>query len=287
MASSARRQAVGMMAACSTLWSIAGILIKLIPWNAMVIAGVRSLLAAGVMYIFLRRSGMKVRWNRYSAVSALLMSLTMFSFIFSNKLTTAANAIVLEYTSPAFILIFSAVFFHQKFHRADLIAVIATIFGISLFFFDQLSGGRLFGNCVAIFSGVVVAWQYIINGKADTESRMSGILIGHLITAAIGIPMIAVFPPVLTGTAVGSMLVLGVVQLGVPYILYGLALKNCPPLACSLVGAIEPMLNPVWVFLLDGEKPGVFPLIGAVIVLAAVTGWCVWRDRFVTEHSNA
>ncbi len=114
---------------------------------------------------------------------------------------------------------------------------------------------------------------------------MSGILIGHLFTAIIGVPMIFVFPTPVTSTAVLSILALGIVQLGIPYVFYGLAVKTCPPLACSLIGAIEPLLNPVWVFLFSGEAPGVYALFGGAIVIFAVTGWCVWRDKFVASHS--
>jgi drug/metabolite transporter (DMT)-like permease len=287
MASKARKQAVGMMVVCSSLWSIAGILIKLIPWNPLVITGLRSLLAAVVMAVFMRYTHLKVKIDRYSIASGVFMCATMVSFVLSNKLTTAANAIVLEYTSPAFILIFSALFFRQKFHRADLITVLATMFGISLFFFDKLSGGKLPGNLISIFSGMCVAITYILSGKADTDSRMSGILFGHLAAAAIGVPMIFFTPMQITGTAVASILTLGIVQLGIPYVLYGLALKNCPPLACSLIGAIEPLLNPVWVFLFAGEAPGAFSLFGGAIVIISVTGWCVWRDRFVAAHASA
>lgn len=287
MTSGARRQSVLMMVICSALWSTAGILIKLIPWNSLVISGLRSLLAAGVMVIFMVHSGIHCRIDRYSVSSGLFMSVTMLVFIISNKLTTAANAIVLEYTSPAFIVLFSALFLHQKFHRADMLTVVATLFGISLFFFDKLSGGRLSGNLLSILSGVCVAANYIIAGRAKIDSRMSGILFGHLGAALVGLPMMFFTPMPLKPVAIVSILFLGIFQLGIPYVLYGLALKNCPPLACSLIGAIEPLLNPVWVFLFAGEAPGMFSLLGGIIVLSSVTGWCIWRDRFVAAHSSA
>lgn len=282
-----RRKSEGMMVAAALLWSTGGVLIKLIPWNAMVIGGARSLLAAGVLLIYIRLSGAKIRFNRYSVSSGICMAGLLFSFVVANKLTTAANAIVIQYTSPAFILIFSALFFRQKFRRADVAAVVFTIFGISLFFFDRLTPGHLLGNCVAVLSGILCALDYIICGRADTDSRLSGILFSHVAAAAAGLAFVPAFPPVMTPAAVWSVLALGIFQIGVSYIFYALALRGCPPLACSLIGAVEPLLNPVWVFLYNGESPGKFALLGGAVVLVSVTGWCVWRDRFVAAHSGA
>lgn len=281
------RRAVLFMAACAGLWSIAGIFIKLIPWNALVIAGARSLVAAAVVAVFIRVTGKKIRLNRYSLLSGIFLSGTYLAFVTANKMTTAANAIVLQFTAPVFILVISALVFRQRFHRVDLVTVAVTVFGISLFFFDKLGAGSLFGNGVGILSGVLMAGMYLTTGKADEDSRMTGILLGQLFTAAVGLPFAFVYETPVTMPALLGILVLGVVQLGIPYILYGLAVKNCPPLACSLIGAIEPLLNPVWVFLFAGELPGVYALIGGVVVIASVTGWCVWHDRFIAANSSA
>ncbi|NLG92074.1 MAG: EamA family transporter, partial [Clostridiales bacterium] len=102
-------------------------------------------------------------------------------------MTTAANAIVLQFTSPVFIMILSAFFFHQRFYKADIIAVAFTLTGISLFFFDKLGTGNLIGNCLAILAGLFMAGMYVFTGRMDDDARMSGILFGHLFTAVIGI----------------------------------------------------------------------------------------------------
>jgi drug/metabolite transporter (DMT)-like permease len=279
-------KAVGLMFAASVLWSSGGILIKLIPWNAAFISGMRSLIAAAAMFIFMRVSGGKIRFNRYSVSTALFMTCMMFSFVVSNKLTTAANAIVLEYTSPILILVFSAMFLKQKFMRQDVVAVAAVFLGISLSFFDHITPGHLLGNCVALLSGVFCAAMYVICGEADMESRVSGILLSQLLTAVIGVPFAIIDPPKVTLTAVLSLAALGVFQIGISYIFYAMAMRDCPPLACSLIGAAEPLLNPVWVFLFNGEAPGAFALVGGAVVILAVTGWCVWRDRFLAAHSS-
>ena len=279
------KRAILLMVICASLWSIAGIFIKLIPWNPLVIAGFRSLISAFVVLAFMHAAKMKIKLNRFSIVSGIFIAGTFFAFVSANKMTTAANAIVLQFTSPIFILIISAIVFHQRFHKADLITVIVTLFGISLFFFDKLGTGSLLGNFMGILAGFFMAGMYIITGRADEDSRMSGILFGHVLTAIIGVPMMFVFLTPITTTALLSVLALGIVQLGIPYVLYGLAVKHCPPLACSLIGAIEPLLNPVWVFIFNGEAPGMYALFGGAIVITAVTGWCIWRDRFVAKNA--
>lgn len=178
MQQAAQKRAILLMIICSTLWSIAGIFIKLIPWNALVIAGWRSLISAGCVVIYMRIARLRVRLNRISFMCGVFLALTFLAFVSANKLTTAANAIVLQFTAPVFILILSALVFRQRFARADVIAVLLTMCGIALFFLGQLSSGSLLGNIVAIGAGLSMAIMYIVTGRADEESRMSGILIG-------------------------------------------------------------------------------------------------------------
>ncbi|MEM1484772.1 EamA family transporter [Oscillospiraceae bacterium PP1C4] len=281
----AEKRAILLMLICASLWSIAGIFIKLIPWNPLVIAGWRSLISSGCVLLFMRFSSQKIKLNRSSFLSGIMLSLTFLAFVCANKLTTAANAIVLQFTAPVFILILSWLLFHQRFARADLITVALTIAGISLFFFDQLAPGNLLGNIVAIFAGFSMACMFIATGRTDPESRISGILLGHLFTALVGVPMMFVFDTPFTTPAVLSILALGIVQLGIPYVLFAIAVKDCPPLVCSLLGAIEPLLNPVWVFLFAGERPGLFALCGGGIVIITITAWCVWRDRALVKST--
>ncbi|MEG0803809.1 MAG: DMT family transporter, partial [Pygmaiobacter sp.] len=150
--------------------SIAGIFIKLIPWNGLVIAGWRSLLSSLCVIVYMRRTGLKFKWDKHSVSSGAFMMLVFLGFVSANKLTTAANAIVLQYTAPVFILVISALFLKQKFSRADILAVLLTLCGISLFFFDQLSPGNMLGNCVAIGAGLAMACMFIIGGNAGEES---------------------------------------------------------------------------------------------------------------------
>lgn len=273
-----RNRAILEMLLCAALWSIAGIFIKLIPWNSIVIAGLRSLIAGLVMFVYMRARGIGFTADRRSLAGGAALCLTLTCFVAANKLTTAANSIVLQFTAPMFIVVFSALFLKKRFSRADVLAVVLTMAGISLFFFDQLTPGHLAGNCVAIFAGIAFACYYMSLEGASESQRMSAILIAHGLTFLVGLPFTFVYPPELSAAPVACILVLGVVQLGIPYVLLGRASGACPPLACSLLGAVEPLLNPVWVFIFDGEAPGLWALIGGVVVVATITVWCVYGD---------
>jgi drug/metabolite transporter (DMT)-like permease len=271
------RGAILMMLACAALWSIAGLFIKAIPWNPLVIAGVRSLIASGVVLLYMRTRGMRPRFGRGALISGIMLCLTFMAFVTANKMTTSANTIVLQYSAPVFIMVISAMAFRQRFRRADYWVVAVTVLGIALCFLDKMNAGGMLGNIIAVFSGLFLAGMYVATGHTDETQRMSGILLGHLFTAAIGLPMMLIFPTPITGAALINVAILGVFQLGIPYVLYGIAAGRCSPLAACLVGVAEPLLNPLWVFLFDGEAPGLMALLGGAVVIAAVTVWCI-RD---------
>lgn len=268
-----------MFLVCTLMWSISGVLIKTIPWNAIVIAGMRSFFAGIVMAVYIKASGMRYYLDRTAIISGIFISLLFMSFVLANKLTTAANAIVIQSSAPMFVLLYNIFFGGKRAGKIDVFAVILAMFGISIFFFDQLSAGMMLGNFVALFSGVLMAAVYITTCGASSESNMNGILLAHGITAMIGIPAAFLFETPLGGGSVGGILLLGIVQLGIPYVLYGLAVQHCPPLACSLLGITEAIFNPIWVFIASGESPSVLSLCGGVLVLASIAGWAVLSQR--------
>ncbi|HAW45508.1 MAG TPA: hypothetical protein DCW60_04065, partial [Sutterella sp.] len=256
--------AILQMIVCAFLWSTAGIFIKLIPWNAFVIAGWRSLIAMATVGVYLWWSKTPLRITRLSIKYGLFMCATMLCFCVANKLTTAANAIVLQFTSPAWIIILGAIFYGQKVRKMDILTAALVLFGISFFFFDSLSAGGILGNCIALISGVTFASMMLsVTGGAEDE-KMGGLIAGNLFTAVIGIAFTFYYGIELSTVAITCMFCLGVFQLGLSYILYILSTKKCPPLACVLLSAVEPLLNPVWVLVFNGERPGINALIGGV-----------------------
>ena len=278
---SKKRQGELMMVACAFLWSIGGILMKYIDCSAFFIAGGRSFISGLVVFAYMKACNMKVQFNRQSIPAGVSLCGCVTCFVFANKMTTAANAIVLQYVSPAVVLIISALFLGQKLRKMEIGVVALTFFGIMFFFVDELDMGSMAGNFVAIASGTCMGAMFIFNAKIDDMAvKMSGILFAHLMTAVIGLPMgIASGHLNLDTRAVIFLILLGVVQLGIPYIIFGKASSLISPLACSLISMVEPLLNPVWVALFYGEIPGFFALVGGVIVLGAVVFYNIWDEK--------
>lgn len=273
------RRGVAYMAITAVLWSIGGVFIKMIPWHPMVLAGLRGLVAALVMALCQVLSKNRIRFDRKTTVQALFVCGTAISFIIANKLTTAANAIVLQYTAPIFLLLYSGLIRRQRFRPGDYVVVAATVGGIALFFFDQLSGGGMIGNLIGVLSGMGFAGTMIVTAGATDERRVNGLMQGHFFTALVGLPFVFFFPPTLGALPVAALFILGIFQLGLPYVLFAKAAGVCSALTCTLLSALEPMLNPVWVFLYNGEAPGPTALLGGAIVVASVTLWCVYDAR--------
>ncbi len=264
-----------LIALTAVLWSFGGLLIKLIPWDAMTIVGLRALIAAIVMAVYMRR--VRITFSPAVILGALCMAGTTILFVFANKLTSAANAIVLQYVSPIFVLIFSALFFGKRFRAFDIAAVVVVFFGIALFFFDGLEPGVMLGNILAVLAGVCFAGVFLINQMKDAKPEES-LLLGHIFNGVISIPFIVTH---LTFEPLPWLYIslLGVFQLGIAYVLFSIGIKTTPPVTASLIATLEPLLSPVWVLLLTGEKPGLFALIGGVVVLGTVVAYSVHSAR--------
>ena len=272
-------KAVFEMILCATLWSIAGIFMKLLPWNGFAVASLRSLFAGLTFAVYILLTKRKFVFTKQTLISGVMTGCVYVCFACANKLTTSANAIVLQFTSPVFIVIFSVLFKKQPVRKRDLITVLVTLLGISLFFFDQLQSGYILGNIVAIMAGMFMAGMFLTVGDLEGDARYSAITLGQAFTFLVGLPFVFATAPVITPVTVACIMILGIFQLGISYILYVHASSNCSPLACCLLGVIEPLLNPVWVALFDGEMPGIFALIGGVIVIVTVTLWCALGNR--------
>ena len=267
------------MLACAALWSMAGVMFKYIPWHPLVIAALRAGIAGVVVYFYMRVRGMRPVLSARTLRTGVSKGLTCVLFVVANKLTTAANAIVLQYTAPVFLLVFAVMFLHRRFAREDVAAVVLTLAGITLFFFDRLGTGQLLGNFAAVAAGMSMGLMYLLMGEAEEGERLSSVLVGEIFTVAVGLPVLLTAPTAFTPLSVTLIVILGVFQLGIPYILYALAAGKCSALACCLLGALEPLLNPIWVLLFYGEKPGTFALLGGAVVILTVTLWSIWSRR--------
>ena len=259
----------------AVLYSIGGLCIKVIPWNGMSINGARTAIALVVIGGYLLAARHPLRFNRWSLVGALCVFGTNALFSLANKLTTAANAIVLQFTAPIFVILASALFWRKRPQKLDVAACVVVLGGVLFFFADSLSQGGGLGNVLALISGISYAGVFLMNELPDGDG-ISSVFWGDVLSAATGLPFLLREEP-LSPTALGSLLVLGVFQVALAYILMMNGLKTTPPVTASLVSGIEPVLNPILVALFYHEGIGPFALAGAVIVVAGVVGYNVLR----------
>ncbi len=269
------------MIICSVLWSTAGLFINEIDLNPFAIAGYRGLIAGITILSFMLIAKIKIKITKKSLISMVFVSATALFFVCSTKYASAANAIVLQYTAPIYIVIFSAIFLKQRVPANDLITVMITMFGITLFFVESLKGGALLGNILGLLAGASMGMMFVCVGECDKDEKLTGIMLSQFLTALIGIAISLFFEKSYTFEFVPIMCIvfLGIFQLGIPYALYGLANSNCPALLCCLIAAIEPVLNPTLVALVTGEVPSLLAIIGGVIVILAVTINCVLNSK--------
>jgi drug/metabolite transporter (DMT)-like permease len=265
-------QTQGLLAIVVTafLWSIAGLFIKLVQWHPFAIAGLRSLIASLVILAFLKRPRLNFSFNQVAA--ALANAATMLLFVAANKTTTAANAILLQYVCPVFTAFFGMVLLKEKTHPEHWGAIVLVIGGMVMLFLDKLGGGHLPGNILALASALTFSFFFIFMRKQKDGSPLESILISHWITAAVGLTVSLFLPfPSITLTSLGAIAVLGIFQVGVAGLLFNYGIKRIPAVNANLIAVIEPVFNPVWVFLVIGEKPSLNTLIGGAVILFAVT----------------
>jgi drug/metabolite transporter (DMT)-like permease len=263
-----RRNALLMLAAAAAMWSLGGLLIKLISWNPMAIAGMRSAIAAGTIYLMTGRRP-RFTWSPIQMGGAIAYAGTVTFFVVATKLTTAANAVLLQYTAPIYIALLGYWFIRERTTRFDWLIVSLTFGGMLLFFLDNLELGTFWGNSFGVFSGISFGLFILCMRKQKDGSPMETVLLGNLVTAIICLPFMFNSPPDLRGW--GALALLGVFQLGIPYIIYSIAIKHVTAMEAVLIPVMEPLLNPVWVFLIIRELPGPWALAGGIVVISAIT----------------
>jgi drug/metabolite transporter (DMT)-like permease len=254
--------------AAAVLWSTAGAAVKLSTLSAYQIASGRSLVAALVLWLAFP-AGRKRPSPRALGV-AVAYAATVVLFIIANKLTTAANAIFLQDTAPLYVLLLSPFLLREKPSRGELMAAPIFLVGLSLFFLDKLQPGQVLGNVIALASGVAFAFTILGLRAASSEGQV--VLVWGNLLAGVSVLVPALGGPTPTPLDVGLLIFLGVFQLGLAYTLFNLGIKQTLAVEASLLILLEPVLNPVWTFILAGERPGPWALVGGGIILLA-TAW--------------
>lgn len=281
---------------CALLWSSGGLLVKFVNYNSFAIAGVRSFIALCFLMISLRRwpkfviyadeavaadkaptadkAGRARRIDREKTrdlwLAGITYALTMTFYILGNKLTTAANTIILEYTGPLYIIMFGPAILGEKNRRSDYMTAAGVIAGMVLLMSDGLSTGNHLGNFLAALSGVSFGFSTIFMRKLRGDNSENAFMLSHIINVVLWSPFIIMSgaPDLLS---LGGLLLMGIFQNGIPSILYSRGLDKVPALTGSFISMIEPLMNPVWVFLATGERPTILALIGGVLIISFVT----------------
>lgn len=259
----------------AVLFSIGGLCIKLVPWSPLAINGTRNLISAVLIGIYLKATHHKIVINPAVLFGAVCMAATTTLFTIANKLTTAANTIVLQFTAPVFVILLMWIFFKERPKRVDIIASVIVFIGIICFFIDGLSTGNMLGNVIAVLSGIGYAGVFMMNSFEKSDS-LSSIFLGQSLSAVTCVWF--VFGENDFGVAaIGGIVALGVFQLALAYIFMAKGLDEVPAVTASLTTAIEPILNPLLVAVFYRETVTPLSFVGAVIVIAAIVGYNVWK----------
>lgn len=256
-----------MVAAAALLWSTGGFLIKLIGWNAMAINGARS--AVALVFILSVTGRPAFTWSRWQLAGAVAYATVTASFTAATQLTTAANAILIQYTAPVYVALFGAWFLNEKAQKRDWAAIAFVLFGLFLFSRDDLTMKGSWGILLAFVSSLSLAALILCLRRQKNASPLETILLGNILAIVTGAPFMLGQAP-----SAGSWLwiaLLGCFQLGLPFILQTRALTQLAAVEVISIQVIEPVLNPVWALIFVGEKPGGWAIIGGAISLAAVT----------------
>lgn len=260
-----------LLVVTAILWSVSGLLIKSIHAHPLAIAGTRSAIAALIILLYVKKP--KFTWSFPQLAAAFSYSFTVITFVAANKYTTAANAILIQYTAPIYVAFFGAWLLKERPKPIDWATIAVVLGGMVLFFMGDLDTRGTWGNILAALSGVGFGFFPVFMRMQKDGSPIESVLLGNVITAVIGVPFLFLAVPDTTGWI--YLGILGIFQLGISYILYSIAIKNVTALESSLITVIEPILNPIWVILFVGEVPGIFAIIGGIIVVLAITLRCV------------
>lgn len=261
-----RRKAIIYLVITALLWSTSGVFVKALSWGPVSILAGRGFFTSIVFLLYMRR--LPKQWSKWMLLAAGGSVATQFLFVTSTKLTTAANSIFLQYTAPIYVVLLGYWLLREKPSRSDWLAMGIIFLGMFLFFGDQLSPDGFYGNILAVLSGMTSAVMMVSFRAQKDAHPEDSILVASLIMAVLGFPSILQEAWTLTDWAIIAYL--GIFQIGLAFILFTQSIKHIPALEANLIGTLEPIFNPVWVYLFLGEVMGKSALLGGAVVLAGV-----------------
>jgi drug/metabolite transporter (DMT)-like permease len=262
-----------LIVAAAFLWSLAGVFIKFLDLPPLTIVFYRSFFAALIFTPFLRRKYLRI--DRPILISVISYTATISAFVSANKLTTAANAIVLQYTAPLFVFLFSGIVLGEKISRLNGFTLAASMIGVAIIFLGSAGQPDMAGVLLALLSGALFA-AYMINlRKTQAVSPVYLTWINNVVCALL-LLLVVKSQLGLTSTQLGIVAAMGAVQLGLPYFLFSKGLQTVPLQEASLIALIEPVLNPLWVALVVGELPSIATVAGGGMILVGLGLRYLW-----------
>lgn len=281
-----RRLSIIFLLLAPICWSTTGMFVKYIPWSSWAIAGWRSLFTAFFLWGFFKvmyPKEFRFDWSWDNLAIALFYSAFSTLFAVSTKLTTSANTILLQYTAPIYVAILGPYFLGEKTNRRDWVFIGITIFGMALFFLNDMKTDEGRNDLLGILAGAACGFCWamcvmFMRKKGAERTPLSSMVIANFLTPIYCCwAMFSVdFSDMGQVTVnLGWAALLGIGPLGLGYVFYLLAINRVTAMEAALIPAIEPLLNPIWTFLVIGEVPGPWTFVGGAIVLSVVIvrGW--------------
>jgi drug/metabolite transporter (DMT)-like permease len=274
-----RMAAQGAIFLCAVLWSTSGLFIKLVDWHPLTIAGGRSILAAAFLLAIRffapgrkKQDQARITLKDFLVLSAcgLCYAATMILFVIANKLTASANAILLQYTAPVWAALLGWLFLRERPRWEHWCALALVSLGMLLVFSSGLASGSMLGDMVALISGLAFAANSVAMRTRKDGNPADIFIFSHLECALFSIPFFFLHPPSMTTNNVLSIVFMGIIQIGAASALFAYGIKRVSAVQAMLIATIEPVLNPVWVLLVVGEKPAASVLAGGTLIVGAV-----------------
>ncbi len=271
-----RSFAIGLLILTGIIWSTGGFIIKLIPWPPMVIAGLRSGFATLVIYLYARPKNFK--FSRYSWFGGLCYTVMVICFVLANKMTNAGNVILIQYAAPAYVALFSFSFLGEKSTKTDWLAICIIFLGLVCFFIDDISFDQIEGNIVAVFSGLGFAGLVLFMRKERQTRPIDSVFLGNFMTFLFCSPF---YHNEITLQLEPWLMIifLGIIQLGIAYILFSIAIKYVSAIDAIIFPVVEPIFNPILAFIFLGEHMGSISILGGLMIIFGVVSRSILQNK--------
>lgn len=268
----------------AVFFSLGGFMIKIVPWASLSVSGARSIFALLTLLFYMKLTNHRFVLNPAVIFGGFWSASMSITFVCATKMTSAANAIILQFTHPVFLIVILWIFYHKKPDRRAIITCMIALAGIVCFFFDKITAGGMIGNLLAIFSGLSYAIMFQMK-KMKGGDFESSLVICYIMSFIIGIPSV-MKESLFTPSILITVILLGAVQTGLATICLSRGLDAVSPVTAALTSGIEPVLNPVLAAIVCGETIGPLSIAGGILVVGSVLAYSLSQIH-QPQHARA